>query len=131
MPQHWNDILEIPEARWIVFGTLLLFAVLIAVYVALLFRNMADGRDENDELDLLSEFRNIRDQGRLDDDEYERLKKVVPEHAKHELLRGGEKDEGKHIVEKRKFLTLAEAEKLKRDAASDEEKNDNDQHEPG
>lgn len=113
---NWSEVTQIPEARWIIFGTLLLFLVLIAIYVSTYFRNLAIGGSESEDLDLLSEFRNLRDQGHLDNDEYNRLKTVVPENAKHELLRGTGTDEQRQEIdkpEKKKFLTLAEAESLK------------------
>ena len=118
MPEFWNEMMEIPEARWIVYGTLLVFAILVAVYVSVFFRNLAIGQNENESSDLLSEFRNLRDQGHLDEKEYDRLKTVIPENVKPEILRGvgvGDEphsnDEG---VEKKTFMTLAEAESRKK-----------------
>lgn len=116
MPQFLTDIMQIPEARWIVYATLLVFSVLIAVYVSMYFRNLAIGSSQSEDLDLLSEFRDLRDQGHLDDKEYNRLKTVVPENTKHELLRGtgkAEKPSELDEPEEKKFLTLAEAESLK------------------
>ena len=121
MPQLWNDILEIPEARWIVYGTLLIFAVLIAVYVSVFFRNLAIGENESDETDLLSDFRNLRDQGHLDPTEFDRLKNVIPDNARPELMRGvvsGKENTNQEPVREneaqtKKFMTLAEAESMK------------------
>ena len=119
----WNDTLQIPEARWIVFGTILVFAVLVAGYVSLFFRNLAVGKTEESELDILSEFRNLRDTGHLDESEYSKLKDVIPENKKPEILRTsvGQSESNPDAMgnSKKKFLTLAEAESKKQEVEQD------------
>ena len=48
--------MQIPEARWIVFGTLLLFAMMLAWYVVSYFRNLAFGSDSDESTELLTGF---------------------------------------------------------------------------
>jgi hypothetical protein len=71
--------MEIPGARWIIAGFGLLTCVLIAVYVVKGFRDMALGHDQ-DSTSYLEEFQRLRDEGKLNKDEYDRLKKNLPQH---------------------------------------------------
>ena len=41
----WNETMEIPEARWIFWLTILVIAVTVAIYFAKMFRDMATGRN--------------------------------------------------------------------------------------
>ncbi len=69
--------MEIPGARWIVAGFGLITCILIAVYVVKAFRDMALGNSKPT-TSYLDEFQRLRDEGKLDNDEYERLKKSIP-----------------------------------------------------
>ena len=61
----WNETMEIPEARWIVWFTILLIAIIIAVYVAKIFRDMAVGENVTTG-DLFSDFDRLRNEGKLE-----------------------------------------------------------------
>ena len=116
--------MQIPEARWIVFGTLTLFTVMIALYVSFYFRDLAFGKSDDD-ADLMTDFRQMRDEGHLGDEEFSKLKKVIPK-------TGDLQTSGVHVGSKqkatseqepepeKKFLTLAEAQRLKNQSSADE-----------
>jgi hypothetical protein len=114
MIDAWNKLMEIPEAKWIVIGTLLLFIVLIGIYVVTFFRNLAIGGVEEDD-DILTGFRRMRDEGQLDDEEYSRLKQAIPNGDQtgsnvptNTQPPGAEKSE-------KRFMTLAEAQRQKQE----------------
>lgn len=69
--------MEIPGARWIVAGFGLITCILIAVYVVKAFRDMALGNNA-DTPSYLEEFQRLRDEGKLNSEEYDRLKKLIP-----------------------------------------------------
>ena len=71
--------MEIPEARWVVWGTILVIAVVVAVYFAKLFRDMATGERAITNGNILSDFEQLRDQGRIDEEEFKRLKTTIRE----------------------------------------------------
>ena len=70
--------MEIPEARWIVWGTILVVLVLIAFYVAKKFRDMAVGGDAGS-AEFLPDIDKMRLEGKLDDAEYQKLKSSMAE----------------------------------------------------
>jgi len=74
----WNQLMTMPEARWIIWITCLAISILVAVYVVTLFRNMAIGTTEISE-DPLMEFRRLRDEGKMDDKEFASVKSVMLE----------------------------------------------------
>ena len=74
--------MEIPEARWIIWITLLVIFVLVGSYVAMYFRGQAKGIS-HESTDYLSDFRKLKDEGKLDDEEFGRLKQAIPKN--HEL----------------------------------------------
>ena len=76
--EYWQSIMNIPGASWIIWTSLLVILILVAVYVVGLVRNLAIGGSDVDETDHLSEFRKLRDQGMIDEEEYKRLTAVVP-----------------------------------------------------
>ena len=41
--KFWEEAMEIPEARWIIWLTLLVIFVLVGTYVAMYFRGQAKG----------------------------------------------------------------------------------------
>ena len=74
----WNETMEIPEARWIFWLTILVIAVTVAIYFAKMFRDMATGRNVATE-DMLSNFERLRSEGKLDEEEYTKLKTTIRE----------------------------------------------------
>ncbi len=129
LSEFWSDTLKIPEARWIFFGTILICAVLIAIYFSFFFRNLATGKKDRDPLELLTRFRELRDRGRLDETEYAKLKQAIhgsgnpihPDSDHRDVL-----DENQN---NKTFLTLAEAESLKRSRADQQGSDENSQAE--
>ena len=75
--QYWNDVMEIPGAAWIIWISLLVGFVLVAVYCLQLIRGLATGQVA-EPMDHLSQFRDLKDKGKLDDEEYSRLVNALP-----------------------------------------------------
>jgi len=69
--------MEIPEARWIIWLTLLVILVMVGTYVAMYFRGQAMGIVK-EKSDYLSDFRKLKDEGKLDEEEFGRLKQAIP-----------------------------------------------------
>ena len=70
--------MEIAEARWIVWFTVLLVAIITATYFAKMFRDMAVGQNVATE-DLLSDFDRLRNEGKLNEEEFKKLKSTIRE----------------------------------------------------
>ncbi len=77
LKRFWTETMEIREARWIVIISGLVICVSIAYYVVKLFRDMATGKSM-ESANYISEFQRLRDQGKLDDEEFSRLAKSIP-----------------------------------------------------
>ncbi len=69
--------MEIPEARWIIWISLLVIFVLVGTYVAMYFRGQAKGIIKAP-TDYLSDFRKLNEEGKLDDEEFGKLKQAIP-----------------------------------------------------
>ena len=82
--------MDIPEARWILWITLLVVFVLVAVYVAKMFRDMAIGGSGGNNATMLSDFEQLRNEGKLDDDEYQKLKTTIREQTISDSTTGSE-----------------------------------------
>lgn len=77
--EWWDGVMSIQGARWIIYPTLLAVLILCCYYFLNLFRNLAvGGGDSSGDFDYLGEFRRMRDQGHLDQDEYKKLTGLVP-----------------------------------------------------
>ena len=110
--------MQIPEARWIVWGTLLLFVLMIAVYVSFFFRDLAIGNEKSDTTNLLTDFRKMREEGQLDENEYSRLKSRIPDFKNADWSSSESDIDGQETDSEKRFLTLAEAQELKKNASS-------------
>ena len=75
--QYWSETMQIPEAKWIVVLTGLVICVATAYYVVKLFRDMALGK-HSEPSSYIGDFQKLRDEGKLDDEEYARLTKSIP-----------------------------------------------------
>ncbi len=73
----WTETMQIPEARWIAIIAGLVILLAIAYYVLKSLREMAIG-GEATPTDFISEFQKLRDEGKLDDDEFSRLAHSIP-----------------------------------------------------
>lgn len=69
--------MQIQEARWIVAAFGLITCILIAVYVVKLFRDMALGSG-SDSVNAVPDIERLRQEGKLNQEEYNRLKKAIP-----------------------------------------------------
>lgn len=77
LQQWWISVMEVPGARWIIWGSSLAALLFVTFYVLQLIRNLAIGGSRNSH-DYLGEFRKMRNEGKLDDSEYKRLTSVIP-----------------------------------------------------
>ncbi len=75
--QLWLDAMQDPATRWIVAIFVLISVILVAVYVAKWFRDLAIGGGL-ESVSHLSEFERLHAEGKLNADEYQRLKKTIP-----------------------------------------------------
>jgi hypothetical protein len=72
-----TETMQIPEARWIAIVAGLVILVAIAYYVLKSMREMAIG-GESPPTDFINGFQKLRDEGKLDDDEFSRLAHSIP-----------------------------------------------------
>ena len=73
--------MAIREARWIMAAAGLLVVLLVGFYVFKLLRDMALGNTSfgsAESTDFLTEFQKLRDEGKVNDEEYKRLKQSIP-----------------------------------------------------
>lgn len=84
LKKFWSETMEIPEARWIVAITGLVIGLAVAFYFVKLFRDMALGNSE-DPTSYITEFQKLRNEGKLDEEEYSRLAKAIPKQTLAEL----------------------------------------------
>ena len=77
LKKFWSETMDIPEARWIVALAGLIICVATAYYVVKLFRDMAVGQ-RAEATNYIAEFQRMRDEGKLDDEEYSRLAESIP-----------------------------------------------------
>jgi len=88
--------MAIPGVPWVVYGTLLIVMVLIAVYVVGFFKNLAIGQfgvSHEEDFDVMRE---IHGRGMIADEEYERAKQLLSEKTDvDDLLNVKSVDEGK------------------------------------
>ena len=77
LQQYWEEVMQIREVRWIVIIAGLVACLSVAFYFAKLFRDMALGKSE-DPTSFITEFQRLREEGKLNDEEYAKLKQVIP-----------------------------------------------------
>ncbi len=87
----WTDALEIKEARWIVAFFGLVTCILVGVYVVKKFRDMALGGG-TETISHLTEFQRLHEAGKLNQDEYDRLKKTIPKNITASVVPGSTKE---------------------------------------
>ena len=75
----WNDTMTIPEARWVIWVTILVILLVVAIFFAKMFRDMAFGGGGEPSARMLSDFEELRDQGKIDDEEFTKLKQTIRE----------------------------------------------------
>jgi len=80
--EFWDQAMAIREARWILAAAGLAVLLLVGFYVFKLVRDMALGNTSfgpAESTDFLTDFQKLRDQGKLNDEEYKRLKQSIPD----------------------------------------------------
>lgn len=85
--KFWSETMEIPEARWIVVLSGLVICVAVAYYVVKLFRDMATGKSDEPS-NYISDFQRLRDEGKLDEEEFSRLANLIPKEIPKEIKEG-------------------------------------------
>jgi len=75
LKQYWTEVLEIPGAPLILWITALIIGIWVAYYFGKLFRDMALG-GSSDPTSYISDFERLREEGKLDDEEYSRKNDV-------------------------------------------------------
>ena len=103
---YWSELMEIPEAKWVVLVAGLAICICAGFYVVKLFRDMAMG-NRSDPTSYITDFQKLRDEGKLNDEEYSRLKQSIPKQLPKELA--GKETE----IVKKAPLTLEAALKMK------------------
>lgn len=86
--QFWSETMEITEARWVVWLTLLLILVVTAIYVAKVFRDFAFGGRPGP-ADRIEDLKRLRDIGALNDIEYRRAREASQSGNSEVDIRGG------------------------------------------
>jgi hypothetical protein len=76
LQQFWERLNSAPEARMVFWLTVLAIVIFVSIYIIKTIRDWMIGGVGSDS-DHLSTFRELRDQGKLDDEEYKRLKIAI------------------------------------------------------
>jgi len=79
--EFWDQAMAIREARWLVTVVGLVVILLVGFYLFKLVRDMALGNSSfgsTESTDFLSEFQKLRDEGKVNDEEYKRVKQSIP-----------------------------------------------------
>ncbi len=84
--EFFSDIWEIPAARLIVGIAVLASLVLILFYVIKKVRGMALGKERADFSEHLSEFRQMYEEGKLDEQDFKRVKEQITKQATSGML---------------------------------------------
>lgn len=82
LQKSWEEMLKIPEARWIVWASILIVLILVAFYVAKKFRDMATGGSRYGSVDLLPDADKLLLEGKLDETEHKQIKSKIAEQQK-------------------------------------------------
>ena len=103
--ESWNQVMAIQEARWLLAAVGLLILLLVGFYVFKLVRDIALGNASfgpAESTDFLTEFQKLRDEGKVNDEEYKRLKQSIPN--VHSEDKGSTSNEGSANDDKVEFL---------------------------
>ena len=109
--EFWDQAMAIREARWIMAAAGLLVVLLVGFYVFKLLRDMALGNTSfgsAESTDFLTEFQKLRDEGKVNDEEYKRLKQSIPN--VHSEDNGSPLNEGSANDDKVDFLPAPDPE---------------------
>ena len=79
--EFWDRAMAINEARWVITIAGFVVSILIALYFVKLVRDLALGHGGSGLADSsahLTNFQKLRDEGKLNEDEFKRLKESIP-----------------------------------------------------
>lgn len=76
LQKFWNETMQITEARWVVWLTLLLVLVVTGIYLVKLVRDFAFGQRPS-EADRINDMQTFKQIGALSDAEYRRAKEAM------------------------------------------------------
>ena len=79
LKQQWQELMAITGVPWIVYGSLLIILLLIAVYVVTFFKKLASGEFSDGRQEDFDVMREIHTRGMIADEEYERAKQLLKE----------------------------------------------------
>ena len=79
LKQQWQELMAITGVPWIVYGSLLIILLLIAVYVVTFFKKLASGEFSSGREEDFDVMREIHTRGMIADEEYERAKELLKE----------------------------------------------------
>lgn len=77
----WSDINEIREARMVVWITILAIVLAVSIYAIKTIRDWLLGSHQPTTSDHLTRFRELREQGKINDEEFTRLRSTVGQAA--------------------------------------------------
>lgn len=86
--KFWVETMEIDAARWVIWSTLLLILVIVAIYIVKFFRDQAFGSGESGDGSLLDEIRRWKQSGVVDEDEFAQVHQVAAQRVRQELIGG-------------------------------------------
>ncbi len=78
------DFLQTPTGKVVIMLSLLAILVIVGVYVVLKFRGRI-GNDQPNAQDMMTNFREMHDQGEISDVEFRKLKTVLGDKMQEEL----------------------------------------------
>ncbi len=96
--EFWTDVWEIDAARWLIYAAVTTALILVGVYVGKLFRNMAIGV-ESDSIDYMAGFEKMKDDGKLDEREFDQLRTTLSNRVLTDHGLPAECDEGESVDE--------------------------------
>ena len=86
LKHQWQELMSISGVPWIVYGSLLIVLLLIAVYVVTFCKKLASGEfsgGREEDFDVMHE---IHTRGMIADEEYERAKELIKEQTNVDRL---------------------------------------------
>lgn len=90
MSHQIPEFLQTPPAQAVILLAVVLIMSIVGVYVSLRFRDGAEQKDTSS--NMLTKFREMRQQGHLDDTEYRTIKTSLSEKLHEELNDDGDAD---------------------------------------
>lgn len=73
----WTELMAVPGANWVVAIFLFICVLLVGFYFVKNCRDLAMGKIDSGESSHFTDFEKLRSEGKLDEDEYKRLKEAL------------------------------------------------------